>query len=444
MPSPSPSRRTLAEAMVGDVLDALAAVRGLERVIAVTAEPQAAAAARDAGASVVHDARRGGPVGRRRARRGGGAGSRAPSGCCWCPGDCPALDPGEVDALLSHQGRAGVVIVPDRHGAGTNALLLSPPDVIEPSFGPGSFARHAARAHAAGTVGARGGDPLARARRRHSRRPACAARRAGGAPGRRPAHPRAARADAPSGRGRRVIELEALPGLPEVRPGDDLAGAARRRRRAAPDRRARDRPQGRLQGGGPRGPARGRRAGRAGARAGGRARQGPARRRGRALRDDRARARRRRPADLPHAPRLRVRQRGRRRLQRRRARHARAAPARSRRLGARPARPARLRDRDHRLLRPRLAPGPVRDRDRLRRPRALCATGAASATRTVASCTRPRSRSPTRPPRRPTSCAARTRASRRCGSAGLERHVSAGDGPGAAALVRPWAQDLFR
>ena len=61
------------------------------------------------------------------------------------PGDCPALDPGEVATLLARQGRAGVVIVPDRHGAGTNALLLSPPDVIEPSFGPGSFARHAAR-----------------------------------------------------------------------------------------------------------------------------------------------------------------------------------------------------------------------------------------------------------------------------------------------------------
>ena len=27
---------------------------------------------------------------------------------------------------------------------------------------------------------------------------------------------------------------------------------------------------------------------------------------------------------------------------------------------------------------------------------------------------------------------------------GLERHVLAGDGPGAAALVRPWASDLFR
>ena len=63
------------------------------------------------------------------------------------PGDCPALDPGEVSALLAHT--APVVIVPDRHGTGTNALLLAPPDAIAPSFGPGSFARHAALAGAA-------------------------------------------------------------------------------------------------------------------------------------------------------------------------------------------------------------------------------------------------------------------------------------------------------
>ena len=35
-----------------------------------------------------------------------------------------------------------VVIVPDRHGTGTNALLLAPPDAIDPSFGPGSRERH--------------------------------------------------------------------------------------------------------------------------------------------------------------------------------------------------------------------------------------------------------------------------------------------------------------
>jgi 2-phospho-L-lactate guanylyltransferase len=146
-----PDRRALAEAMVGDVLDALALVPGLARVIAVTAEPRAAAAARAAGAEVVHDPDEAGQsaaalIGIAAALEAGA------ERVLLVPGDCPALDPHEVGALLERQGRAGVVIVPDRHGAGTNALLLSPPDVIEPSFGPGSFARHAARAHAAGTV----------------------------------------------------------------------------------------------------------------------------------------------------------------------------------------------------------------------------------------------------------------------------------------------------
>ena len=66
------------------------------------------------------------------------------------PGDCPALDPGELGALLARPVMPSVVIVPDRHGSGTNALLLTPPAVIAPSFGPGSFARHASRGRAAG------------------------------------------------------------------------------------------------------------------------------------------------------------------------------------------------------------------------------------------------------------------------------------------------------
>jgi 2-phospho-L-lactate guanylyltransferase len=43
-----------------------------------------------------------------------------------------------------------VAIVPDRHGTGTNALLLAPADAIAPSFGPGSFERHVAAARKAG------------------------------------------------------------------------------------------------------------------------------------------------------------------------------------------------------------------------------------------------------------------------------------------------------
>jgi 2-phospho-L-lactate guanylyltransferase len=60
------------------------------------------------------------------------------------PGDCPALDGDQLSALLAQPviGPRTVVIVPDRHGTGTNALLLAPPDVITPAFGPGSFERH--------------------------------------------------------------------------------------------------------------------------------------------------------------------------------------------------------------------------------------------------------------------------------------------------------------
>jgi 2-phospho-L-lactate/phosphoenolpyruvate guanylyltransferase len=142
-------RRELAEAMVGDVFDALGAVPELSGVIAVTAEPRAAAIAREAGAEVVHDPAETGQspaavLGVEAAMRRG-----APR-ALLVPGDCPALDPDEVSALLTFE--SPVVIVADRHGAGTNALLLSPPDAIQPSFGPGSFARHAARGRGVGVA----------------------------------------------------------------------------------------------------------------------------------------------------------------------------------------------------------------------------------------------------------------------------------------------------
>ena len=116
-----------------------------------------------------------------------------------------------------------MTIVPDRHGTGTNALLLAPPDVIAPAFGQGSCARHRAAAEASGArvavaevaslaldvdtpddLDALRGVHLQDARRRHT--PAGPAR-----PGR-------------TALGVVVtLAATALPGLPEVRPGDDLA-----------------------------------------------------------------------------------------------------------------------------------------------------------------------------------------------------------------------------
>ena len=70
---------------------------------------------------------------------------------CWSPATAPLLSPADLDALLTHPtGERSALIVPDRHGTGTNALLLTPPDVLAPSFGPDSRRRHLADASAAG------------------------------------------------------------------------------------------------------------------------------------------------------------------------------------------------------------------------------------------------------------------------------------------------------
>jgi 2-phospho-L-lactate guanylyltransferase len=65
------------------------------------------------------------------------------------PGDCPLLEPRELDRLLTGVPMNFVAIVPDRHGTGTNALVLAPPDAIRPAFGEGSCARHVAAAREA-------------------------------------------------------------------------------------------------------------------------------------------------------------------------------------------------------------------------------------------------------------------------------------------------------
>jgi 2-phospho-L-lactate guanylyltransferase len=146
----APLRRELAAAMVGDVLAALAQAREIELTIVVTSEPAARAPAQAHGAMVMGDSAEAGQsaavlLGVERALADGF------QRVLCVPGDCPSLDPAEVDELLRGHGAApGVVVVPDRHGTGTNGLLLTPPGAIEPGFGPDSCERHAARARAAG------------------------------------------------------------------------------------------------------------------------------------------------------------------------------------------------------------------------------------------------------------------------------------------------------
>jgi 2-phospho-L-lactate/phosphoenolpyruvate guanylyltransferase len=146
----SGTRRALAEAMLTDVLVALRRVSRLDEVVVVTAEPAAEALALGYGARPVFDHLEDGQsaaaaIGLREA-----AGADA---ALLVPGDCPALDPRQVDALLgSVEPAPSVVVIPDRHGTGTNGLVLRPPGVIAPAFGPGSRERHEALAAEAGAA----------------------------------------------------------------------------------------------------------------------------------------------------------------------------------------------------------------------------------------------------------------------------------------------------
>jgi 2-phospho-L-lactate/phosphoenolpyruvate guanylyltransferase len=145
----STHRAELAATMLEDVLEAIRAARSIERTIVVSSEPRAVEIASTGGAEVIADPDEGGHSGAALAgiarARQLGAGTAV-----LLPIDCPLLAPRELERLLTGMPERYVAIVPDRHGTGTNALVLSPPNAIEPSFGEGSCARHVAAARTAG------------------------------------------------------------------------------------------------------------------------------------------------------------------------------------------------------------------------------------------------------------------------------------------------------
>jgi len=142
-------RRALVAAMIEDVLETISKTRSIERTIVVTGDPVAQELAARAGVEVVPDPSDAGHV--EAAQAGIAHAQAAGAGCVvLLPGDCPLLDPRELDRLLTGLPDSYVAIVPDRHGTGTNALALRPPDAIVPAFGEGSCARHVAAAREAG------------------------------------------------------------------------------------------------------------------------------------------------------------------------------------------------------------------------------------------------------------------------------------------------------
>jgi 2-phospho-L-lactate/phosphoenolpyruvate guanylyltransferase len=145
---PTP-RRALVEAMFSDTLVALRRCTALPEVIVVSSDNRAQRIAEGYGATVIEDTE----VGHSEAAMLGvqRAGELGADRALLLPADCPMVDPAELERLATWPTPArAVLVVPDRHGTGTNALLLQPPDVMAPSFGEGSHARHLGNARSAG------------------------------------------------------------------------------------------------------------------------------------------------------------------------------------------------------------------------------------------------------------------------------------------------------
>ena len=145
---PSGSRRALAEAMYTDVLTGLRRVAALDAVLVVTADPVAQRIAEERDAIALDDPAESGQ--NQATARGIAHALELGAAQVLCvSGDCPMLDPAELDTLLGKPRTAQrfALLVPDRHGTGTNALLLAPPDVLGADgtqYGPDSFPRHQA------------------------------------------------------------------------------------------------------------------------------------------------------------------------------------------------------------------------------------------------------------------------------------------------------------
>jgi 2-phospho-L-lactate guanylyltransferase len=148
-------RRELVEFLLRRTLGAALGVPGVAIVAVVSPDAAALAVARSAGAQPIAQHSSGLNPGLVEAREAlAGRADRM----MILPADLPGITAGDVAAMLAladEAARGGgpvVVLAPDRHGRGTNALLLDPPTVIEPSFGGESRAVHASLAAVARAV----------------------------------------------------------------------------------------------------------------------------------------------------------------------------------------------------------------------------------------------------------------------------------------------------
>lgn len=143
-------RTDLNRIMLQNTLDTLRKLPEIEQVLVISRDDAVLALARDHGARTVLE-NGNSELNMALARATVVAQTYATRGVLILPVDLPLVTTEDIKTMLQRVGEPPVVVVaPDRHLRGTNALLVCPAGLIEYEYGPDSFQRHCEQALAVG------------------------------------------------------------------------------------------------------------------------------------------------------------------------------------------------------------------------------------------------------------------------------------------------------
>jgi 2-phospho-L-lactate/phosphoenolpyruvate guanylyltransferase len=144
-------RRTLALAMLGDVVSVCVEARDVLAGTLAVVDRAARYVVLRSGGLILDDP---GDMNAAAALGVRAAVQRGATSVVVLPGDVPSITTRDLMLLAAAAGPAerAVIIAASRDGDGTNALLLRPPDVIAPAFGPPSVDRHLQAGLSAGAL----------------------------------------------------------------------------------------------------------------------------------------------------------------------------------------------------------------------------------------------------------------------------------------------------
>lgn len=140
------SRFALNRCLLQNTLETLSVIKQIEQVLVISRDPQVLAIARSFRARTIQES--GNPQLNQALERATLFAKRhAVHGVYIIPADLPLINSFDVEKMLDLTNKSPVVVIaPDRHRKGTNALYVSPPGAIAYKFGDNSFYAHCANA----------------------------------------------------------------------------------------------------------------------------------------------------------------------------------------------------------------------------------------------------------------------------------------------------------